>query len=188
MTTATSEKICWTIADLEIFPENGKRYEIIAGELFVTRAPHWQHQRVSGNIYTALNAWSEKTGLGSTAIAPGVIFSEADSVIPDVVWVSRERLSDILDDAGHLIDAPDLAVEVLSKSAADRKRDYESKLKLYSVRGVKEYWICDRQKRSVQIYRRDNGILKLALTLFAQDTLTSPLLPEFDCLVERFFS
>ena len=124
MTTATSEKICWTIADLELFPENGKRYEIIAGELFVTRAPHWQHQKISLNIGAELRKWCAQTGLGEVAIAPGVIFSEADSVIPDVVWVSRERLSDILDDAGHLIDAPDLAVEVISKSAGDRQRDY----------------------------------------------------------------
>lgn len=188
MITATSEKICWTIADLELFPDPDKRYEIIAGELFVTRAPHWQHQRISGNIYTELEIWSRKIGLGSASIAPGVIFSDTDSVIPDVVWVSGERLQDILDDAGHLIDAPDLAIEVLSKSSADRKRDYESKLKLYSTRGVKEYWICDRHKQSVQIYRRDNGVLKLALTLFEEDTLTSPLLPEFSCLVERFFS
>jgi Uma2 family endonuclease len=188
MITSASEKICWTIADLEHFPDNDKRYEIIAGELLVTRAPHWQHQRISGNIYAQLNAWCEKTGLGSTAIAPGVIFSEADSVIPDVVWVSQERLSDILDAAGHLIDAPDLAVEVLSKTTADRQRDYEVKLKLYSTRGVREYWICDRQKQSVQIYRRENGILKLAATLFSEDTLTSPLLPEFSCLVKRFFA
>ncbi|MEM9541150.1 MAG: Uma2 family endonuclease [Cyanobacteria bacterium P01_E01_bin.42] len=188
MTTATPDKIRWTIADLEIFPENGKRYEIIAGELFVTRAPHWRHQRISVNISTRLNLWCEQTGLGEVATAPSVIFSEEDSVIPDVVWVDRERLSDILDDAGHLIDAPDLAVEVLSKSAAERKRDYEAKLKLYSSRGVKEYWICDRQTRSVQVYSRENGILKLAVTLFEKDSLTSPLLPEFDCLVERFFS
>ena len=126
--------------------------------------------------------------MGDVAIAPGVIFSETDSVIPDVAWVSQERFSDILDDAGHLIDAPDLAVEVLSKSAADRKRDYELKLELYSVRGVQEYWICDGEKRSLQVYRREKGVLTLALTLFEWDTLTSPLLPEFSCLVERFFS
>lgn len=126
--------------------------------------------------------------LSSNATAPGVIFSDTDSVIPDVVWISQERLSEIVDDAGHLIDAPDLVVEVLSKTAADRKRDYEVKLKLYSARGTQEYWICDRVKQSVQIYRRENGILKLAVTLFVKDTLTSPLLPEFSCLVERFFT
>lgn len=188
MITTASEKICWTIADLAIFPDNDKRYEIIEGELFVTRAPHWQHQRISGNIYAQLNTWCEQTSSGSAAIAPGVIFSDTDSVIPDVVWVSGERLPDILDEAGHLVDAPDLAVEVLSKSATDRQRDYEVKLKLYSTRGVKEYWICDRQKQSVQIYRRENGILKLAATLFGQDTITSPLLPEFTCFVAKFFA
>ncbi|MGK7929398.1 MAG: Uma2 family endonuclease, partial [Spirulina sp.] len=160
MITATSEKICWTISDLEFFPDNDKRYEIIAGELFVTRAPHWQHQEISASIAAELKAWCRKTSLGKVAVAPGVIFSDTDSVIPDVVWVSKEQFQDICDDAGHLIDAPDLVVEVLSKTAADRKRDYEIKLKLYSARGVREYWICDRAKQSVQIYRRENGILK----------------------------
>ena len=188
MTIATPDRVCWTIADLELFPEDEKRYEIIAGELFVTRAPHWQHQEISGNIYAELKAWCRKTGLGRVAIAPGIIFSDTDNVIPDVVWVSKERSQSIFDDAGHLIDTPELVIEVLSRSATDRKRDYELKLKLYSVRGVQEYWICDGQKQSLQIYRRENGVLKLAATLFQQDILTSPLLPEFSCLVERFFS
>ena len=188
MTTATPDKVYWAIADLELFSDNEKRYEIIAGELFVTRAPHWQHQEISVNIAVELKVWCRKTGLGRVAVAPGVIFSDTDSVIPDVVWVSQARSQDIFDDAGHLIDAPELVVEVLSRSAADRKRDYELKLKLYSVRGVREYWICDGKKQSIQVYRRENGVLKLAVTLLQQDTLTSPLLPEFSCLVERFFS
>ena len=187
MTTASPERVFWTTADLELFPDDGKRYEIIAGELFVTRAPHWEHQEISASIAAELRAWCIKIGSGRVATAPGVIFSEADSVIPDVVWVSGERFQDIIDRAGHLIDAPELVAEVVSKSAADRKRDYELKLKLYSARGVKEYWIFDLKTKSVQVYRRDRGILKLAMTLFEQDILTSPLLPDFNCAIEKFF-
>ena len=68
----TSEGICWSVADLELFPEDGKRYEIIDGELFVTRAPHWKHQEVSGNVYAVLQSWSRKTGLGRSAVTPGI--------------------------------------------------------------------------------------------------------------------
>ncbi|MFO7144827.1 hypothetical protein B9T16_26685 [Arthrospira sp. PCC 8006] len=57
------------MTDLEIFPEDGKRYEIIDGELIVTIANHWRHQEVSGNIYAELQAWSRRTGWGRSAIA-----------------------------------------------------------------------------------------------------------------------
>ena len=66
----TRDRVHWSVTDLELFPEDGKRYEIINGELFVTRAPHWKHQEVSGNVYAALQSWSRKTGLGRSAIAP----------------------------------------------------------------------------------------------------------------------
>ncbi|NES23223.1 MAG: Uma2 family endonuclease [Symploca sp. SIO3E6] len=183
----TTKTVRWTIADLKLFPENEKCYEIIDGELFVTRAPHWKHQEVTGNAYAQLQNWSRQTGLGRAAIAPGVIFSETDSVIPDVVWASNQRLEECLDESGHLTDAPELVVEVLSKSKKDRQRDLELKLKLYSTEGVQEYWICDRNKQEVKVYRREQAYLKLVATLFAQDTLITPLLPGFSCLVGDIF-
>jgi Uma2 family endonuclease len=70
----TTDEIRWTTADLELLPDNGNRYEIIDGELFVTRAPHWEHQRTCGNIFQELNTWSRETGLGRSAIAPGLFF------------------------------------------------------------------------------------------------------------------
>ncbi|NET56935.1 MAG: Uma2 family endonuclease [Symploca sp. SIO2E6] len=183
----TTKAVPWTIADLELFPEDEKRYEIIDGELFVTRAPHWKHQEVTGNVCSQLQNWSRQTGLGRAAIAPGIIFSATDSVIPDVVWASNQRLEECLDESGHLTDAPELVVEILSKSKKDRQRDLELKLKLYSTQGVQEYWICDRYKQEVKVYRREQGFLKLVATLFAQDTLITPLLPGFSCLVGELF-
>ena len=183
----TSEGIVWNVADLELFPEDGKRYEIINGELFVTRAPHWKHQEVSGNVYAVLKDWSRKTGLGRSAVAPGIIFSATDSVIPDVVWASNQRLEECLDQSGHLTDAPELVIEVLSKGAKDKQRDLELKRKLYSSQGVQEYWILDYQQQQIKIYRRKQAVLELAVTLFSKDTLTSPLLPEFSCVVRELF-
>ena len=177
----------WTTADLELFPQDGKRYEIIDGELFVTTAPHWYHQRTCGNIYQALNIWSQTTNLGQASLAAGIIFTDTDNVIPDVLWVSNERLTAILDDAGHLTAAPELAVEVLSPGTEQIRRDRELKLKLYSIKGVREYWIVDWRSQQVEIYQRDNAILVQTATLFATNTLTSPLLPNFNCPVSQFF-
>lgn len=188
MQSTTTNPIRWTIADLVIFEgDRANRYEIIDGELFVTRAPDWRHQAVCINIGTVLKLWSDQTGLGQAAINPGIIFSESDNVIPDVVWASYERLERLLDEAGHLTAAPELVVEVLSPGKANERRDREAKLKLYSVRGVLEYWIVNFYEQLVEVYRRENGILKLAATLYCQDEFTSPILPGFSSLISKFF-
>ncbi|MEH1966290.1 Uma2 family endonuclease [Nostoc sp.] len=182
------EGVRWTIHDLEVLPENEwTRYEIINGELFVTRTPHRRHQQVCGKIFRQLDVWSDLSGLGETIVAPGVIFSQADSVIPDVVWVSRERLAQIEDEAGHLTGAPELVVEVLSPGKQNELRDKEAKLKLYSVQGVREYWIVDRFTKQVEVYRREKAQLVLVATLLGDDEITSPLLPGFGCSISLFF-
>ena len=79
-----SEQVRWTITDLEGFPDNSNRYEIIDGELFVTRAPHLDHQDVICATYAALLHWSLATKLGKPYITPGIIFSLSDAVILDL--------------------------------------------------------------------------------------------------------
>lgn len=171
--------LCWTTRDLDAMPDDGgwKRYEIIDGELFVTRAPHIRHQGAASKIQVHLSNWSEVTGLGTAFQAPGVIFTEIDAVIPDLIWISQERLAHGLDGAGHLIVAPELMVEVLSPGEKNEQRDKEVKLKLYSRHGVQEYWIVNWQLKTLEIYRRLEAQLKLVATLLEGDTLTSPLLP-----------
>lgn len=183
--TISSAGVRWTVADLELLPDDGRRYEIIEGALFVTRAPHWRHQNASLKIGMTLESWSSESGSGEAAVAPGLVFSAVDSVIPDVVWASYARLERMLDDAGHLVAAPELVVEVLSPGEKNERRDREAKLKIYSAYGVLEYWIADRKQRKIEVYRRDQGALKLAMSLYAEDELTSPVLPGFSALVSQ---
>jgi Uma2 family endonuclease len=191
----SDERIRWTTADLELLPESSSRYEIIDGELLVTIAPHWKHQKTANRIASALDIWSLASGQGETVPTPGVIFGDTDNVIPDVVWISQERLSNGLDEAGHLTLAPELVVEVLSPGVENQRRDRETKLKLYAERGVQEYWILDWRvsegeatpTQQVEVYRRQRGMLKLMVTLFVGDDLVSPLLPDFNCPVARLF-
>ncbi len=180
-------KVRWTSADLNLLPKNNKRYEIIDGELYVTRAPHNKHQDTCGNFYYELKVWSKATGLGYAVIGAGLIFGENDDVIPDVIWMSKEKYTALIDDTGHFRGAPEIAIQVLSAGTENEKRDRELKLKLYSSHGVLEYWIADWRSQQMQIYRRENGILKLAVTLFVSDVLTSPLLPEFSCPLSQIF-
>ncbi len=178
----------WTTDLVKKMPQiEGERYEIIDGELYVTTQPHFRHQATCDNIIIELGNWSRNTSSGRTFQAPGVIFSEENAVAPDIVWVSKERMPAVLGRDGKLHDAPDLMIEILSPGKANDERDHEKKLTLYSRYDVREYWIADWRAVTVEIYRQDQGELRIVETLKSGDELTSPLLPGFACVIDRFF-
>ncbi|HWS84754.1 MAG TPA: Uma2 family endonuclease [Ktedonobacteraceae bacterium] len=177
----------YTSKDLELLPDDGKRYEIIDGELYVSKQPHWHHQFAGLRISMFLQMWSDQTKAGLANYAPGLIFDDEEDVVPDVVWISRQRLATALRSDGKLHEAPELAVEILSPGSTNERRDRELKLKLYSRRGVLEYWVVDWQKRRLEVYRRLETTLTLAATLYEMDPLESPLLPGFRCQISQLF-
>ena len=178
----------YTSADLEQLPDvEGVRYEIIDGELFVSKQPRWEHQYACSRAILALESWSDQTGRGLTLVAPGVLFAEDNDVAPDVVWISHERLAALEDAAGHLLGAPELVVEVVSPGASNVRRDRDAKLRLYSRRGVEEYWIVDWRARTVDVFWRDGDGLVHVATLTSGDTITSPSLPGLACPVSTFW-
>lgn len=178
----------WTSADLERMPDDGNRYEIIDGELYMSTQPHLYHQFVCSRFAYQLGKWSEEAGLGEVAVAPGLIFADDDDVAPDIVWISKSRLASALRSDGHLHDPPELVIEVLSPGTVNERRDRVAKLKLYSRSGVDEYWIASWQTRTIDVYRRDQAELKLVGTLGETETLQSPLLPGFSCPVSLLFA
>lgn len=179
----------WTSRDLDRLPKvEGTRYEVIDGELYVSTQPQWSHQFVGNLIWEQLQIWSRQNRTGKANTEPGVIFSEDNAVIPDVIWISNERLAMIGLADGHLHVAPELVVEILSPGSANERRDRVVKLELYSRRDVLEYWIVDWQARSIEVYRRGKTVLELAQTLNEDDTVLSPHLPGFTCRVSQFFS
>jgi Uma2 family endonuclease len=105
----------FTSADLDRLPAiEGIRYEIIDGDLYVSKPPHWHHQYAKGRIEGPLHAWNDRTGRGGALSGPGLVFSDDEDVVPDLVWVSRPRLREIADRSGHLQEAPEFVVEVVS--------------------------------------------------------------------------
>lgn len=177
----------WTIHDLDALPENEEIHrEIIAGELFVTRAPHWKHQHIITNISAILHDWSKRYG-GFVIASPGIISSQLDSVIPDLIWVSNQRLREIEDQAGHFTGFPELVIEIISAGERNIYRDKQAKLKLYSQGGVQEYWIVDRFNQQLEVYRQEREQLIFVKTLTEADNLISPLLPEFCLSVPQIF-
>ncbi len=183
-----SGRVRWTVDDLDELPDDEtKRYEIIDGELFVSKSPRREHQVACTRVIMTLGNWNEHTNLGEVIPGIGLIFSRIDSVIPDVVWISRERLAATLGDDGHLYGAPELVVEVLSPGATNEQRDREVKLALYSRYGVQEYWLLDWRTQTVEVYRPRDGRLQLVGTLHPEATLSSPLLPGFTVRVAWLF-
>jgi Uma2 family endonuclease len=187
-TTSTILLTRWTVDLVEQMPHiEGERYELIDGELYVTTQPHGYHQTTTENIAFELGAWSRSTSSGRVFPAPGIIYARDEAVAPDLVWVSKERVATIIGSDGKMHESPDLVIEVLSPGKANEERDREKKLALYSRRGVGEYWIADWRAITVEVYRREQDTLQLVGTLEAGDELTSPLLPGFACVIDRFF-
>lgn len=182
----------YTLADLEHVaqPWDDTRYEIIDGELFVSTQPSLEHQYTCNEVAVRLSDWNTRTGLGWVFPAPGLIFTDDDNAAPDVVWLSKGRLRAVRGDDGKLHGPPELVVEVLSPGAENERRDRDVKLRLYSRRGVDEYWILDWQQRRAEVYRRDAadpGVLRLAAALGEDDVLESPILPGFRVRVGELF-
>jgi Uma2 family endonuclease len=179
----------WTIADLVRFPDNDDlRYEIINGDLHVSKAPNWYHQLVADRIARVLGNWNAVTAGGEVASTPGIILDDEDNLIPDVIWISHERLALALGQDGKLHEMPELVIEVLSPGIANTRRDRELKPDVYARRGVAEYWIADWQQHTLDVYRSDGTELHPVATLIAGDTRTTPLLIGFTLEVAMLFA
>ena len=165
-----------TYEDFCLFPNDGKRHEIIDGEHFATPSPMTPHQRVVTRLSFFLMAYLQANRQGEVFVAPyDVVFSRFDIVEPDLVYISKERAGIIT--RRNVQGAPDRVVEVLSESTADIDRT--TKLKLYSRFGVREFWVIDPETPAAEIHRAGEKGLELAASLSSEGSWASPLLPGF---------
>jgi Uma2 family endonuclease len=176
-----------TVADLDALPEDDNKYELISGDLYVSRAPHIHHQLAISNIVIAIGSYLTTNPIGKIAPGPGVIFSEYDAVIPDLIYISNERFAKIVSPEGKLMAAPDLAIEILSMGSENVRRDRVLKRRLYGEYGVNEYWIVDSFTLSVEVYRLQEDGLTLIERLRVGETISTPLLSNFSLNVADIF-
>jgi Uma2 family endonuclease len=165
-----------TYDDFLLFPDDGKRHELIDGEHYVTPCPNTRHQAVSGNLFFLLRSHLERQPVGRLFFAPfDIVFSRFDVVEPDLLYMSKERAATILT-AKHVEGVPELVVEI--GSPGTHKRDETIKRRLYRRTGVPEYWIVDSELDVVRVYRSATGYERpQELSREAGDVLTTPLLP-----------
>ena len=157
------------------------RYELLDGELIVVPAPNMFHQTTSSKLFWKLQPLEE---LGMVFHAPtDVVFSDTDTVQPDIVFVSAEREYIITE--RNIRGAPDLVVEILSPSTANRDRTF--KRTLYERHGVNEYWMVDTDAKNVTVLLLGENGYELAGIYGEGQTLTSPNLPGFSLNLDDIF-
>ena len=176
-----------TVADLDACPDDSNRYELIEGELFVSRAPGIPHQRILNNLQMALGIYLKDNPIGIVVPGAGAVFSDYDAVIPDLVFVRTERWSEVVTET-KFTGAPDLVIEIMSPGKENRDRDLLVKRKLYAKYGVAEYWVIDPENRQVEIYRLRNNRLESSTTLKNGDEIATPLFPDFRITVTSIFN
>lgn len=183
----TTPGVRLTYDDFVLFPDDGKRHELIDGEHYVTPSPNTKHQSIAWNLTVMIGAYLDQHPVGRAFAAPlDVVFSEFDVVEPDLLFVSAARQSALLTPK-HVRGAPDLVVEI--GSPGTRRRDETIKRHLYERFAVTEYWVIDPELDTIKVYRRDEaGYARTAeLALESSDILRTELLPGLELPLDRIF-
>ncbi len=176
----------WTREMWEQLPDDGNRYEVIDGVLYMTTAPSFFHQWVIRQIMRLFFTTIDDRGIGLTCFSPiGLFMPGCDPVQPDIIVVRSEDLHIIHD--RRINGVPALLIEVLSPSNA--VQDTEIKRDAYARAGVPEYWIVDPRHRGVVIYSapQDDGTYAQQQRFGADEELISPTLP-IRTQVNQFFA
>ena len=177
----------WNRARWEQLPDDGNRYEVIDGVLYMTTAPSYFHQWIIRQISLALIEQLDRRGFGLTSWAPiGLFMPGCDPVQPDIVMIQTSDLGIIHD--RRIFGVPTLLVEILSPT--NPETDLQIKRGAYARAGVPEYWIVRPATRDVLVCSRPDTSLGdyVQTQLIDPDgTLASPTLP-FQATIADFFA
>lgn len=174
----------FTYEDYKLLPEDGSRWEVLDGDLVREPAPRPFHQIVGDNLFHLMYAHVRSHGLGIVISSPlDVVLSEENVVQPEFVFIPTDRFNIVTED--NVSGAPALAVEVLSPST--RHRDRVVKRKIYERFGVREYWIVDPERKTIEVLALADEGYAVCGTFTEKDVLRSPLFPGLSIEVRQFF-
>jgi Uma2 family endonuclease len=163
---------------------DGNRYEIVGGVRFMTPSPFERHQRASRNLLHLLLNHVEDRDLGEIYHAPiDVVLSDDTVLVPDIVFVSKSRIA-LIEERG-IFGAPDLVVEILSRGT--KSRDRGIKLRAYSDHGVREYWLLDPVRRTIEIFVSEGRDLVKKAEHDSGKVASLAVLPGFSAPLDRIF-
>ena len=175
----------WTYANYAALPDDGQRYEIIDGVLYMPPAPGAPHQSASTKFATYLTIHVEFAGLGRVFHAPFDVELAPNTVVqPDVVVVLNDNLGVLK--PSRIIGAPDLVIEVISPSTGgyDRRQKQDA----YARAGVREYWIADPHAQTVELLRLQDDSYRVIGVYHNRAILPSEVIPNMPVRVEQFFA
>jgi Uma2 family endonuclease len=177
----------WTYEDYCLLPDDGRRYEVIRGNLYVTPAPTVDHQRVVGRLFRHLDRFVEEHGLGEILTAPFDVLLPrgiATPVEPDLMFFRRGNEPKA--GSANFQGVPDLVVEVLSPGT--RRRDTTIKLAAYRDAGVPEVWLADPQNRTLAVHGPGEGGSFAELARAGDgESIASRVLPGLEVAVRDVF-
>jgi Uma2 family endonuclease len=175
----------WTYSYYAALPDDGNRYEIIDGALYMAPAPNPWHQEVSGEFFFYLRTYIKSAGLGKVLAAPiDVELSPKNVVQPDMVVILNANLDKIK--KTRIVGVPDLVVEIASPSTV--KQDRNRKLRAYAGAGIPEYWIVDPEACTIEVLTLEGGTYHLLGNFSGQTPLRSMVVPRIaEVRAEQFF-
>jgi len=175
----------WTYDHYAALPDDGKRYEIIDGVLYMAPAPNDFHQEIVALIIFYLMPYVKLAGRGRVLAAPIDVALDSRSVVQPDVLVLLEEKGTTKHKPLQTTRPPDLAIEVASPGTAryDRQKKYHA----YARAGVKEYWIVEPTKYSVEVFILEEGEYHSLGVFSGEQTLPSLVVPDFSVQVQRFF-
>ncbi len=173
-----------TFEEFRQLPDDGKRYELIHGDVHLTPAPNTRHQTVVHNLDLSLGSYVHKNKLGEVWESPlDVRLGEDTALQPDLIFISNARAGIIQEN--WIEGAPDLAVEVLSPSTA--AHDRATKLPVYAEAGVSEVWLIDPQAKTVEVLKLQQKKHFVEATLAGEQVLASTLFPAWQLPLRDLF-
>jgi Uma2 family endonuclease len=182
MATEVVSKV--TFEEFRQFPIDGKRYELLHGEVHVTPAPATRHQSTIQNLAVSLGYHVIKNNLGEVYTAPlDVRLGEDTALQPDLIFISNARAGIIQED--WITGAPDLVVEVLSPSTA--AYDRATKLHIYAEAGVPNVWVLDPQIKTVEVLKLQGKKYFVDVSLAGDQILASNLFPGWQLPLRDLF-
>ncbi len=179
-----AERGNFTYEDLRHTPDDGKRYEVLEGDLIVSPSPRVNHQRFVYKLSLLLGS-AEAAGTGMALPAPmDVVFSAHDVVEPDLLFIVKDRLGIVTED--NVQGAPDFVVAVISEGS--RRRDVITKRQIYERHGVRFYWLVDPEEETVRVFELKDGVYGDPRTLAAGQEPGCALFPGVTQDVGKLFS
>ncbi len=175
----------WTYKDYRAIADDGQRYEVVNGVLYMTPSPSGAHQDAVLELASYLRTHIKLAGLGIVRVAPFDVELAPNVIVqPDVLVVLNTGLDKV--EENRIIGAPNLVIEVASPSTATYDRDV--KKGAYARAGVPEYWIVDPEARTVEVLVLQTAGVYHSLGIFRRKaTLPSQVVPGFSVPVEQFF-